>query len=178
MYSFLNDRELYGTPLAEQPPAPGPQRAPVGPSGGAPVAVQAAHHSAQAPPPPPPDIFLKSAALLEQRVLSLEERLVVALAKFSTEMAAAAAAKRPCEGAATNFWTFVLAVALASGLVLLVAWMFRPRWPGPSPQQAAAIPQLLVQSLPAQAAAVPLLQAGAPPTPVIFAAPPTFLQGA
>lgn len=176
MYSFLNDRELYGTPLAEQAPAPGPQRAPAGPSAGAPVAVQAAHPSAQAPQPSPPDVFLKSAALLEQRILSLEERLVVALAKFSSEMAAAAA-KRPCEGAATNFWTFVLAVALASGLVLLVAWMFRPRWPGPSPQ-AAAIPQLLVQSLPAQAAAVPLLQAGAPPTPVIFAAPPTFLQGA
>ena len=98
--------------------------------------------------------------------MNLEERLLVTLAKFSSEMAAAAA--RPArEAAGVTFWTFLLAVAAASGLVLLVTWICRPRW---SPPQAVPQP-LLLQGLPAQS--VPLM----PPTPIIFTAPPTFLPG-
>jgi hypothetical protein len=168
MYSFLNDRDLYGSTLSEQP-SPAPQRSAQLQSSG-PVLVQTLHSrdrpEARAPDPPP-DFFLKSVAVLEQRILSLEERLAVALAKFSTEMAAAAA-RRPSEAAGMSFWTFALAVVAASGLVLLLTWLCRPRW---SPPPQPAMPQLVLQGL--QAQSLPTMPG--PPTPIIFTAPPTFL---
>lgn len=172
MYSFLNDRELYGTSLSEQPIGVPQRTAQLQPSG--PVAVHTMHSRSEArtaeAPTPSPEIFFKTTAMLEQRILNLEERLVVALAKFSSEMAAAAAARKSSEPVAVSFWTFTLAVMLATGLVLLFAWLCRPRWQAPA---SATMPQLVLQSLPAQS--LPLMQA--PPTPVIFTAPPTFLPG-
>ena len=163
MYSFLNDTDLYGSSLSEQGMQAAPKASQLRSSG--PVSVQT--HSRPEARAPPPDIFLQSIALLEQRILNVEERLVVALAKFSSEMAAAAAARQPSESATMSFWTFVLAVAAASSLVLLMVWLCRPRWSPPQSQ----LPQLVLQGLPAQSL-IP-----APPTPIIFTAPPTFLPG-
>ena len=170
MYSFLNDSDLYGSSLSEEP-SPVPRRS-AQPQPSGPVSVQTSPRGGQEvrPPDPPSDVFLRSAAVLEQRIMNLEERLLVTLAKFSSEMAAVAA-RPPREAAGVTFWTFLLAVAAASGLVLLVTWIFRPRWSPPQPMPQAMPQPLLLQGLPAQS--VPLM----PPTPIIFTAPPTFLPG-
>jgi len=171
MYSFLNDKELYGTMASEQASVPnGTPR--MQPQQAGPVAVQTQQVPRERPPearPPPPalpDIFFKSLAVLEQRLMSLEERVVTALEKLSSETG-----QRPprTESVGLNFWTFLLAVALSTAFVLFLFNFLRPKTAPPFPQ--APMP-FMIQSLPPQA---PLPQLSSPPTPVIFAAPASFL---
>jgi len=183
MYSFLNDNELYGSTLLEQ--ANHPTTAPImhAMQPGAPVAVQTQQIPRERPtearpvpappsnPQPISEFFLKSFAILEQRLLSLEERVVVALEKISS---ADAACKQRTETSGMSFWTFLLAVALSTGIVLLILKVTRQT----SASQATPMPFVLqsmppLQSMPAQVQ--PGLSLSGPPTPIIFSAPTSFL---
>ena len=172
MYSFLNDKELYGSMSSE--PASMPNGAPRMQQAG-PVSVQMQQPSRErpaemrpVPPPQPPqlpEIFFKSLAVLEQRLMSLEERVVVTLEKLSSE----AAHKPRVEGHNLNFWTFLMAVALSTALVLFLSNFLRPRAVPPPPQSPVPF---MIQSLPPQ---TQLAQLSGPPTPLIFSAPTSFL---
>jgi hypothetical protein len=171
MYSFLNDKELYGSMSSE--PTSVPNGAPrMQQAGAVSVQTQQAPRERPAevrpvPPPQPPqlpEIFFKSLAVLEQRLMSLEERVVVTLEKLSSE-----AQKPRAETNNLNFWTFLMAVALSTVLVLFLSNFLRPRAPPPPAQSSVPF---MIQSLPPQ---TQLAQLSGPPTPLIFSAPTSFL---
>jgi hypothetical protein len=99
--------------------------------------------------------------------MSLEERVVVALEKITSE-----AQKPRAEGNNLNFWTFLTAVALSTVLVLFLVNFLRPRALLPPAQSSVPF---MIQSLPPQAQ---LAQLSSPPTPLIFSAPTSFLPRA
>jgi len=176
MYSFLNDKELYGSTLSDQTSAPTTRAHAMHQGGSVTVQTQGARERpadvVARPPPAPnpnviPEIFFKSLAVLEQRLMSLEERVVVALEKLSSE-----AVSRPhnTESVGINFWTFSLAVALATALLFCLMNFLRPRLP-PVPPQASPMP-FVIQSLPPPQSPPQLIS---PPTPIIFSAPASFL---
>ena len=189
MYSFLDDQELYGSSLAGGgggDGGPGRQggvggssaaAAPVSRRGGAfaaplQAAVRAAAPQAVAPPPPPAaqqELLLRSFGLLDQRLLSLEERLVAALERLASD-GRLGACPPP---ASPSWWGCCLAVALSTALALLLCrFLFR------GPASGAALPPgmpIVLQGLPPAGG---VGGAAAPPTPLFFAAPNSFLQRA
>ena len=171
MYSFLNDKELYGSMSSE--PTSVPHGVPRMQQAG-PVSVQTTQAPRERPaemrpvsPPQSaqlPEIFFKSLAVLEQRLMSLEERVVVTLEKLSSE-----AQKPRVEANNLNFWTFLMAVALSTVLVLFLSNFLRP---SALPPPAQSSMPFMIQSLPPP---TQLAQLSSPPTPLIFSAPTSFL---
>lgn len=187
MYSFLDDQELYGSSLAGGGDG-GPGRqggagsssaaaAPVSRRGGAfaaplQAAARAAAPQAVAPPAPAPspqqELLLRSFGLLDQRLLSLEERLVAALERLASD-GRLGACPPP---ASPSWWGCCLALALSTALALLLC-RFLFRGPAPGAALPPAVP-IVLQGLP-PTGGVGGAAAG-PPTPLFFAAPNSFLQ--
>lgn len=188
MYSFLDDKELYGSTLSGQAsPQKSPPRNHTMQQAG-PVRVQMqqtsregererdealqAQPAPQAPtqPQPVPEIFLRAFSLLEQRLLGLEERIVVALERLSSYESAP---KPSSNGFSANFWFFLIAVAVSTALTFFLfnatRWRAVPLGPAPATHQASM--PFLIQSLP------PAHVSG-PPTPILFSAPSSFLPRA
>jgi hypothetical protein len=189
MYSFLDDKELYGSTLSGQasPQKSPPRNHTMQPAG--PVRVQMqqtsregererdealqAQPAPQAPkqPQPVPEIFLRAFSLLEQRLLGLEERIVVALERMSSYESAP---KPSSNGFSANFWFFLIAVAVSTALTFFLfnatRWRAVPLGPAMHATHQASMP-FLIQSLPAA-------HVSGPPTPILFSAPSSFLPRA
>ena len=175
MYSFLDDKELYGAPLVPTAPPPGPAsgsilQGGVHPSGGrrAPPPVVSPAEQDPGALPVSLEVFLKTIAHLEKRLLALEEKVLVSAQKMEQQVkeVSLAHAKR----SDVNWWAFALAIALAVGLSVLLMRSF-----GRPPVLSEPLPQAPQVVMPLQA---PLPAAsGMPPTPVyLMTAPQTFLS--
>jgi len=196
MYSFLDDKELYGSTLSGQasPQTSPPRNHTVQQAG--PVRVQMqqtsrggerdeapqAQQAPQAPKPPQPvpEIFLRAFSLLEQRLLGLEERVVVALERMSSYESAP---KPSSNGFSTNFWYFLIAVAVSTALTVFLfnatRWRAGPMGPATHATHATQVSMpYLIQSLPPAQVASGGLQLSGPPTPILFSAPSSFLPRA
>jgi len=196
MYSFLDDKELYGSTLSGQassqtsPPRnhtvqqAGPVRVQMqqtsrgGERDEAPQ-VQQAQQAPQAPKPPQPvpELVLRAFSLLEQRLLGLEERVVVALEKMSSYESAP---KPSTNGFSMNFWYFLIAVAVSTALTVFLfnATRWRAGPMGPATHAPQVSMPYLIQSLPPAQVASGGLQLSGPPTPIFFSAPSSFLPRA
>ena len=205
MFSFLDDKELYGTSLDGQPGRPAPTHggshvSHMGGGGASPPPPEMTRSGATdgrrdaqgGQPPvqqPPPrvsqfqDVVFKSLALMEQRMVSLEERVVLALEKLSFEEARERSVSRAPHPSSQGFWSLALTAAFCTVVALLAVRLIWPRNPSEaasSMQTATAMPYV-IQGLGASAQQ-PLLHmhqvASSPPTPVLFSAPTSFLTRA
>jgi hypothetical protein len=176
MFSFLNDKELYGAaptdgPQAQQP-LPRAQPPPTFPL----------HLSKGNPPPqsvlpaPAPDVVLKGLSALDQRIFSLEDRLVSALERSS--LAEERRLKDQVKSAPHGMWSlFFMAVAasLLTWMLMKAPWRRAPAYPEAVLQHPPYVIQGLPPLPPANGAGVQLPPPGSTSTPVLFAAPTSFL---
>jgi len=107
---------------------------------------------------------------MEKRLISLEERLVAALEKLATDEL-----RRAQPTSSSTWWSFLLAVVVSTLLALVLCHLLGKRPAAqPMPMIFQGMPQTLTQTLP-QGLPQGLPQLSAPPTPVLFAAPTSFL---
>lgn len=194
MFSFLDDKELYGGASPQAPAARGASfgapSANDGTSGardsgfalrqssprasrGEAAGAGAAPPEAAAAEPPLAALLFKSLSLMDQRLLSLEERLVGALERLASE-ARRGGLSQPCSG--QSWWTYCLSVMASTVLALiLIRFLWRG---GPAGQSSfAAGPLATASSMPMRRAADASSFAASPSaTPLFFAAPNSFLQ--
>lgn len=198
MYSFLDDKELYGSTLSGQAsPQKSPPRNHTTQQAG-PVRVQMqqtsregererdealqAQQAPQAPkqPQPVPEIFLRAFSLLEQRLLGLEERIVVALERLSSYESAP---KPSSDGFSANFWFFLIAVAVSTALTFFLfnatRWRAVPLGPAMPAMPAMHATHATHQaSMPFLVQSLSPAHVSGPPTPILFSAPASFLPRA
>jgi len=171
MFSFLEDKELYGSNLAGEATRATSihMTASRGPVQVGTTAHQPAADTKPPAPPQPPSITLAHFEIM-LRALSSMERRIVAVEEKTTQVLDRLTAAPTTNG--SSFWCTIL-VCLAT--VLLTVWLLRP-----SHASTSHMPTFLPQQLPAQVTSgVYLSHNGGPPTPLLLAAAPTsFLQPA
>lgn len=177
MYSFLDDKELYGAPLVASAPPTVPASGAVMQGGVHPSGARRAPPPVASPPaeqdpgvlPVSLEVFLKTIAHLEKRLLALEEKVLLSTQRMEQQVkeVGLAHAKR----SDVNWWGFALSIALAVGLSVLLMRSF-----GRQPALSEPLPQAPQVVVPLQAP-LPQAASGMPPTPVyLMTAPQTFLS--
>jgi|LauGreSBDMM110SN_4_FD.fasta_scaffold02203_5 hypothetical protein len=192
MFSFLDDKELYGSSLDGR--RGGQNSTPRAQGSAPPVRVPEEDQGAGRPrqdaeartppeqqqlPPQIQDIIFKSFSILEQRLLTLEERMVTALERLSSSE------DRACTPvpATSTFWSSLFCIVISIVTALLFVNLFWRRSPPELPllttasQPSPGVPYI-IQSLPPahhSLAAGGVALPPPPPTPLFFSAPASFL---
>ena len=186
MYSFLDDKDLYGAPLvneavAQQASLPSgavshPPPNQTGVRGG----LRGGQSVSETRPPPAPldaaqviDLIHRTFAALDKKFLGLEERLLLGIQKIETRCSEV---NERCSQATRSMWWMVLvAVATSVSLTLLLLRWFPARMP-PAPGQTLYQSAPLIMPIQTPSAAQAGQSVLSPPTPVfVMPAPSTFL---